>query len=210
MAKDIFGGLRIGQTKQTPTGMPSISNKNDVFGGVRIGDMFSFSQGKTSSPQDTGSTFIERLQTTIPNKFINPEYQDIKKPVIKLLNYQELQSLTPQDKEQYKNLLKQDIADALPNTTIAPKNNILSNILDKKYSFNPFSSPFFNKTQQAITGDVVKEVLNTPVGKEAQLSIIENTENMPVKLLSRLGSVPGLELRTDTKPGDTYKEILNK
>ena len=208
MAKDIFGGLRIGQTKTTPTGMPSISDKNDVFGGVRISDMFS--QEKASAQQDAGVTFSQRLQTSVPNKFLNPEYQDIKKPVVKLLNYQELKSLAPEEKEQYKNLLKQDIADALPDTTIAPKNDIVGKILNTKYAFNPFSSPFLNKTQQAITGDVIKETMNTPLGKETALKIVEDTENMPIKLMSKFEATTGMQLRLDTKPGDTYKEILNK
>ena len=195
MAINPFNGLLSG--KKT-TNTPSVTNQNPFSGLL-----------STNTPA-SGSVFSERLQSTVPTKFLNPEYQDTKKPVVKLLNYQELQSLAPEEKEQYKNLLKQDIADAIPSSTIATKNNIINTVLNKKYSFNPFSSPFMNRTQQDITQDVVKEVLNTPVGKEAQLSIIENTENIPIKILSRLGSVKGLELRTDTNTGDTYKEILNK
>ena len=183
--------------------------------------------------------FSERLQTNVPGKFVNPEYQDIKKPVVKLLSYQELQKLTPQDKEQYKSLLKKDITDALPDTTLKNKYKPKAEptvVDNQKYDFinsNPYESVkelsrFIANTAIKKVGinatipkdkpsivskfvsDKTKQLFNTPVGKELQLKVVETTENKPIQLLSLLGSVPGLELRTDTKPGDTYKEILNK
>lgn len=160
------------------------------------------------------TTYTERLATAVPNYFLAEKFQDTKSPIIRALNFDEIQMLTPQERTQYKELLKKDIFDGLADTTLTPENKKVLQTEEgtKEFSLgNPLklSLELTAMMYGVKTPKAVKDFLNTPIGKEAMLSVAENTENIPVKLLAKFQEQTKIPIMGNVNVGAEYEKILN-
>lgn len=160
------------------------------------------------------TTYTERLATAVPNYFLAEKFQDTKSPIIRALNFDEIQMLTPQERTQYKELLKKDIFDGLADTTLTPENKKVLQTEEgtKEFSLgNPLklSLELTAMMYGVKTPKAVKDFLNTPIGKEAMLSVAENTENLPIKLLAKFQEQTKIPIMGNVNVGAEYEKILN-
>lgn len=160
------------------------------------------------------TTYTERIATAVPNYFLAERFQDPKSPVIRALNFDEIQILTPQERKQYKELLKKDIFDGLADTTLTPEHKKVLDTTDGEKTFS-FGNPLkLNLELNALlyglnTKKLLKEVLNNPIGKEAMLSVAEHTENLPIKLLAKIQEKTNIPIMGNVNVGAEYDKILN-